>query len=668
MPSHLRIFSPFAVPEPHNGYFKPIISWSGNLLLILSGPVIGQECYGFQASQQRDIFSYVYLRLYVVSGNPGTGKTILAASSVSELRHPIYLKDHCPSSGVTVAYFFFEAGKPQKTTRVDAVAAILTQLLHQHKSDNTILDYFTYSMSSLQREGQTKATHTEMTGILTATLQHLDNVYLVLDGIDECSEPDDLILELWQLRHLKNLRLLVFSRPNVGTLRRMVPPTQLMTITPDSMKADLNIYFERGLTHLQDQRLLPFTIDRQSLIRNLQRGASGLFLWARLMLSYLQSPVFSSSRRISIISTLDTPELLEEMYDRILLLLSGYLRHEQSFARDVFLWTAFGQQLLTPSQLHDVFERGTRTTVLERKPYSPDDLEEFKNAVVILCGSLVEFRESTFQGVVCDFIHFSAEEYFRSHCSDLAAQVGAPHGTQAFFFPPLFEVHTDLATTCLSYLIFSVPSEPLSGSLSRPVNPHKVDQTLPFLRYATLNWAIHVSVSPETLIYIDNTSLHCFRGKLMSLLHLLGRFLSAPLTLMTWTETIYTFASYTQDTFTDIFACLTKWAHMAPDILSRCRIAGHDNLPAEMGRFAEDLCEMGQRWGMTLGRCPVQIWQDATAFTASRFFRQSSAMSVEYIPNLRVQDPQISSRCLSRISKFNTQSGQCAVLTIWPSR
>ena len=502
-----------------------------------------------------------------------------------------------------------------------------------------------------------------MTDTLKAVLQHLGPVYLVLDGIDECSEPDELALDLWQLRTYRGLQMLLFSRPNVGFLRRMVPPIQSIVICQDHVKDDLNSYFDRGLAHLQDLRLLPLSIDRQSLIANLQTGASGLFLWARLMLSHLQSPAFSPSRRISIISNLEAPELLEEMYDRILLHLSENPRHERNFARNVFLWIAFGKGPLTPLQLREAMSLGDPALGSERAKGSPEEIQEFESAVVILCGCLVEFRD------VCDFIHFSAREYFRSRCSDVEVQIGSRSSKLASFFPPPFEVHTELATVCLSYFVFSVPSGPLSGSLSQPANPVHVDTALPFLRYAGLNWAKHLSLLPNCMIESPSDG---FRAKLDSLLRLLERFTSTPVVLMVWVETIYTFASYLQDPSKDIcldiFAHLARWAQTASNFLLRCHVTSYGNLPNEIAKLAQDLQKVGGLWGSTLGNSPVQIWHDVSAFTDSEFFQQSSAISVKHISNPYVRKSQAGTRYLSRISKFDSCSGRFAILTIWPSQ
>ncbi|MCJ1380803.1 hypothetical protein MMC17_003912 [Xylographa soralifera] len=353
-----------------------------------------------------------------VAGNPGTGKTILASSCVQELRFP----PHNPSqASPSVVYFFFEAEIPG--------------------TYETILDFFAVSMSSERREGQMTSTYNEMIDLLVSLIKYLGRFYLVLDGVDECDEPDDMLLDLWKLRNIQGLRIVLFSRPNVGFLRRTLKAEQWIYLTPASHAMDLEIYFRRNLERLQDLRLLPSTVVMKELIINLQFGANGMFLWARLMMNYLRSPAFSSSRRISIILNLETPEGLDDMYARIFRQLSGGLRHEQALVRNILLWLTFGESPLSCSQLNDVLlNEGDALRQTISRNYS-DDIKEFENAVIVTCGGLVEFRHTS-----CHYIHYTALEYFRSHCSAPEACVGAHAGSVEYFFPPNFDAHTELAT------------------------------------------------------------------------------------------------------------------------------------------------------------------------------------------------------------------------------
>ena len=85
----------------------------------------------------------------------------------------------------------------------DAFRAILVQILHQNMVDDTVLNFFAVSMSLERREGQAMSTHDEMVDLLASLIKHIGHVYSVLDGVDECDEPDDTLLDLWKLRNIR---------------------------------------------------------------------------------------------------------------------------------------------------------------------------------------------------------------------------------------------------------------------------------------------------------------------------------------------------------------------------------------------------------------------------------------------------------------------------------
>ena len=122
--------------------------------------------------------------------------------------------------------------------------------------DDPVLDFFMFGMSA-RREGQLHATYDEMIGLLTALTKHLDATYLILDGVDECDEPDDFMLDLWRRQECKKVRLLFFSRPNVGFLRRTIPISHSLKVDRTTNHADLKLYFNWQLRYLQEVRLLP---------------------------------------------------------------------------------------------------------------------------------------------------------------------------------------------------------------------------------------------------------------------------------------------------------------------------------------------------------------------------------------------------------------------------
>ena len=585
-------------------------------------------------------------------GNPGTGKTVLAASCVQEL---CLAQRDAAQATPSIAYFFSKTENSRTSRWNDALRAILAP-------DNTVLDIFRVLMSLERREGQKTSTYEEMIDLLALLITHLGQFYLVLDGVDECEDPDGILLDLWKLRYIQGLRIVVFCRPGVGFLKRTLNAEQSIYLTPASLATDLEMYFRRNLVHLQYFRLLLPVLAIDEHIADLLSGANGMFLCARLMMSYLRSPALSSSQRLSTISNLETPERLDEMYDRIIRFFTRGPRYEQVLVRNVLLWLTFGNSPLSCSQLNDILRAEGGALYQTSSRDRSDDIKEFENAIIVTCGGLVEFRDST-----CHYIHDSAWQYFRSHCSAPEACIGARAGSIEYFFPPTFDAHTELATTCLSYIIFRTPAKPLSGSIHQPAGPFHVDTLMPFLRYAALDWPRHLLDSLDNLRLVTGYAWKFFREKLCDLLQLLSQFSKNPIILMSWIEKAYTFAGVNKALILDIHTNLAVWAGKAPKLLPQFSFTNLPALAHTLADLSKDMTLLFEEWESTLSRYPNQIWADATAFTTSLFFQQSSALSLKKLTKTTSRYANFGSGPFTKISRSHQESGLCAVLTVWSS-
>jgi hypothetical protein len=68
--------------------------------------------------------------------------------------------------------------------------------------------------------GQKIASKNELCDILRLCLQGLPNTYIILDGVDECEDSNDIISVLFQACETSSTRLLLFSRPIVAELEK----------------------------------------------------------------------------------------------------------------------------------------------------------------------------------------------------------------------------------------------------------------------------------------------------------------------------------------------------------------------------------------------------------------------------------------------------------------
>src|SRR4051812_13726781 len=87
----------------------------------------------------------------------------------------------------TVAFFHFNAAHLYCTHPNDAFRALAVQLVHAHRHDRKTLD----ALALLMRKTviQEKASSDDVLAVCSLLLrQH--STFVVIDGIDECSDPD----------------------------------------------------------------------------------------------------------------------------------------------------------------------------------------------------------------------------------------------------------------------------------------------------------------------------------------------------------------------------------------------------------------------------------------------------------------------------------------------
>lgn len=168
------------------------------------------------------------------------------------------------------------------------------------------------------------------------------------------------------------------------------------------LNRDIAIYLELQFCLLHEYNLLLDDNDDTGLIQHLVEGADGMFLWARLMIAYLNSPALTPKQRMeTIFKTM--PEGLEEMYARILGLVRKLDSPSQNLARRVFMWVAYARCAMNSAQSCEVISAtGTEDGDTNR-------LVDVDHAMIVSCAGLVEKRQcQTFH-----FIHLTAR-YFTS--------------------------------------------------------------------------------------------------------------------------------------------------------------------------------------------------------------------------------------------------------------
>ena len=170
------------------------------------------------------------------------------------------------------------------------------------------------------------------------------------------------------------------------SLSRTVPTAQQLLIGRKTA-VDIELYLQRKIGCLKRDGLLPQSASTGSLVEHLLTGADGMFLWARLMISYLKCPSLSRAQRVEVIENVILPEGLETMYQRIGYLIGQGYQIQQTLAKTIILFLAITERNLTIQELQCAI---TTIAAPNNSSDETNDLVEFKEMVAATCADLVE--------------------------------------------------------------------------------------------------------------------------------------------------------------------------------------------------------------------------------------------------------------------------------------
>jgi hypothetical protein len=574
--------------------------------------------------------------LIAPTGNPGCGKTVLAASAVDSIRSA------SPESGNNGAglccYYFFSQVDSISNPSISAYRAILSQILRQQQADLSTIDTFSFAMTSVHTSRS--ATSTDLLTLLRVILAGIPRLKIVIDGFDECDDTIELLEFLEELTVNTTTKILIFSRPNVEVLRDSISKDHKIHISSTSSKGDIQLFFASRLEPFFRRGKIPSSCDQAAIIRHLVRVCNGMFMWAWLTIKYLSSPALTPSERIDTIWNIQLPEGLDVMYERIFRLLERSPKPEKDLARRIFRWLIYAREIISINQLYDV--SSTTAGVLAR----PGASKEYEDAIILSCGGLVEVSFK-----YCHFIHLSIKEFLLSN-----------HPSVVDFMQSVAQSALDIAVVCVKYLIVKTPREPLSGTLGVASSAKYVDEKYPFLLYASVYWLQHVYDATICYTKPPYNSVPDL-DPLCDLLSAMDDFLDSKLKILAWIECIYVRRSLDSG-----IADLRLWARYGSKQISMGKRSDLVLLSRKALLLSHDLAALDTAWGSVLTETPNEIWGDVTAFTKSSFWQSTKATEVRSLAAISPFKRSVSKNLLFTASQLSSSGLELGVLSIWPSK
>ncbi|KAH9964674.1 hypothetical protein BGW80DRAFT_1447974 [Lactifluus volemus] len=418
---------------------------------------------------QGDTFQKWKIRgsLLWIHGKPGSGKSVLCSSIIQDA------KAKFDSGSALLGYFYFDFRDILKQDVHGLLTSLLAQLSAKSDPCNNALSqlYSQHNAGSHQPDDQA------LTECLKEILrlQGLPDVYIIVDGLDECPNTSgfptarervlDLVDELVQL-NLPNLRICVTSRPETDIRTVLEPLTSLRVSLHDERGQGQDILDYVSTVVYSDRRMRKWrTEDKQHVIDVLFARSDGMFRWVFCQLDTLRRSFPAAIRR-----TLDElPETLDATYERTLL---GIEKEKREYAHRLFQCLLVAVRPLRVEELANVL--AIRFDVHELPQYCEDWCPvDAQDAVLSACSSLIVILNVD-ESPIIQFSHFSVREFLTS---DRLAKAGK---NLSRYHVALQSAHTMLAQASLSILLH----------LDDHVDKQRMTK-FPFANYAARHWVDH---------------------------------------------------------------------------------------------------------------------------------------------------------------------------------
>jgi hypothetical protein len=429
-----------------------------------------------------------------VTGGAGCGKSVLLKSLVDG--------ELASTDRRVTCYFFFKEGNSQQESALEALCALLHQLLCQapHLIEFALPHYINFGKETFS------AQFAALWKILSQCAKAYDGeVLCVLDGLDECQAEDVRVTTTRSSHRREELTdglKAIYTNPananaNDGTLKFLVSARKTASeeFGPFMSENWSDVSADGGLSD-QDLRLfvdhkIPALALREDVKGTLRaellevQGKSRTYLWLSLILKTLGSAQFRDRESVDLVTFIreELPNSVEEAFARVL-----PAKEHEAMARIIFHIIFAARRLLTLSELSEAFEFAKRGNGNLKGNLNFQSASYFEETLTTYCGCFITVI-SIEEVKTVTFFHQKAREFLLK--TDFALE----------------DSKKLLRNYCISYLkyqgskdvekeILSPSSEPLgydriTNSLRAYVNRH------PFLCYAAVNWIYHLPFEAE---------------------------------------------------------------------------------------------------------------------------------------------------------------------------
>ncbi|KAL8900483.1 MAG: hypothetical protein Q9192_001044 [Flavoplaca navasiana] len=398
-----------------------------------------------------------------IYGIPGAGKTTLSTLVVDEIL------SRKRSNSVGTAYFYVRHDDKESHKPSSVLGSLISQLArHNREALSDLMNLYTQN----QTHGLAAPDEEDLKEKLHDISQHFMEVYIMIDGLDECGPPYDagrrrLVKAVAELHTIKegSVRTLVFSRKESDIEKEFVH-MQFNTVSIAATSGDLRLFANAwsGELDVHSEGL------KAEIIDALVNEANGMFLWVRAQVDYLQRLPNDKEKRKALIRL---PPDLPQTYIRIFETMDNiYPKQTTIYIKRLLTWLVFISRKDAYWDYPDFTIDTLREAIsVEDDGYWPtmESIPTRDNICRWLgCLLRVDRKDRPILS------HFTMKEFL----SDDTELVSSSHAARQYMVGQEDERH--LVNVCLNYAVHSHSSNTSFASRQDPI---QVVSERPFYRY-----------------------------------------------------------------------------------------------------------------------------------------------------------------------------------------
>jgi hypothetical protein len=533
-----------------------------------------------------------------IAAKPGFGKTTLSSLVIDDLGlQPI--TDGLSPESECVLFYHFVSEQPELCLASNAWRAVFSQVIHGCRQQRDVVDAVSvlYEESSM---GQRTASEDEVMQCLRLLLPRFSGIVLLFDGVDECNSSYSFLESMRSLCVETCTKSLLFGRPNIE-LPRDLRNISHFDINHFHNYDNIILYLTPEIQCLRAKSWIRPDPPLEEIVATLAKKSAGMFLWAYLMTRYLSCRALSPKERHEAIFVSSLVEGMEGLYSAILDTIGKSYSIQHAKVQKIFYLIAIAPRPLSTSELQFAL------AIRPGKVTDKDDLiPDFKESLPVICGSLVEVSD---RGIVT-FIHSSLHDFLTARDA----------GCKSNLFVDAAHRNLDIASLCLSYLVYDTSRSPLNWPAKSPGSLSALQAIFPFLGYS-LNWVHHAS---EGLRLLDSTRTpEPLEEAISKLVSLVSKFMRARMSVTFWVESSWTLGK------APVLDCLAKELVTKDGQSLHRAFESHPRFLRRFQQLTSDIGRLKDEWGHLLTQQPSAIWTSSiTAFVESDFLFQTSEFKI----------------------------------------